>query len=430
VKAETLDSAGERAAKIRAQIPAHGLFADKEWRIAPEPFTIDAKLHEEFEKLGPRLRKFYAAANRLYQLSFGGKQPGWIAERLDAGKPPELTRIARDPRIENEIPRVIRPDILLTEDGWKITELDSVPGGIGLTAWLQKAYEQPLTVAKHFGAAFTTPDGATAIVVSEEAKTYRPEMEWLASQLGPSWQVCAPESLEIRNAGVFLNGRRIGLVYRFFELFDLSNIRNANRLFASKVTVTAPPKPVLEEKMLLALFWNETLENFWKAELGEEDFGALRKVIPQTWIVEPGARDWNGLKIASQKKRQFVLKLSGFSELAWGGRSLRIGHDLSTEKWSEAIDHALASLPRSPYILQPFEKGRRVHINWFDFEKNELIPMDGRVRLCPFYFTTDARNDRDAATLSGILATICPPDKKIIHGMRDAVMTLAVPASG
>jgi hypothetical protein len=31
------------------------------------------------------------------------------------------------------VPRVIRPDILLTENGFRITELDSVPGGIGLT---------------------------------------------------------------------------------------------------------------------------------------------------------------------------------------------------------------------------------------------------------------------------------------------------------
>jgi hypothetical protein len=27
------------------------------------------------------------------------------------------------------------------------------------------------------------------------------------------------------------------------------------------------------------------------------------------------------------------------------------------------------------------------------------------------------------AELGGVLATICPKDKKIIHGMRDAVMT-------
>jgi hypothetical protein len=414
----------QSALTIRDAMPSGGLFADKEWRVAPEPFVIDAELHAEFEKLGPRLRKFYRAGDRLYRLSVAGSQPGWIAERLDAGKPQDLIQIARDPRIENEIPRVIRPDILLTEDGWKITELDSVPGGIGLTAWLQHAYltrgttARPLIV-EAFAEAFRPPEGVTAIVVSEEAAVYRPEMDWLADQLGPKWRVCAPDELEYEGSDVLLEGARVGLIYRFFELFDLANIRNADKLFHSSAIVSAPPKPVLEEKMLLALFWHEALEPFWKTELGDEDFLALRKVIPQTWIVEPGARDWNAIKLASQKKRRLVLKLSGFSELAWGGRSLKIGHDLSTEDWSEAIDHALESLPKAPYVMQPFEKGRRVHIDWFDFEKQELVPMDGRVRLCPFYFGENS-------SLGGILATICPPDKKIIHGMRDAVMTLAV----
>ena len=80
VKPETfISSAAEKAAKIRAQIPEHGLFADKEWRISPEPFVIDAKLHQEFERLGSRLRKFYAAADKLYRESLEGTQPTWIA---------------------------------------------------------------------------------------------------------------------------------------------------------------------------------------------------------------------------------------------------------------------------------------------------------------------------------------------------------------
>ena len=419
-----VSSAAEKAEKIRLEIPEHGLFADKEWRISPEPFAIDSKIQAEFVLLGPRLRKFYAAANKLYRESIAGRQPGWIAERLDAGKPAGLMAIARDPRFENDLPDVIRPDILLTEDGWKITELDSVPGGIGLTAWLQSTYGRPAAMVQGFVQAFSPAGGATAIVVSEEAGVYRPEMEWLAGQIPGNLLVVSPEKLEFRKGGVFAGDIRIGLIYRFFELFDLPNLANSDRLLEAalrgEVRISAPVKPWLEEKMLLALFWSKSLEGFWKAELGE-DHEELSKVIPTTWLVEPSALDWQLLKFASQKKRRYVLKLSGFSELAWGGRSLRIGHDLSTEDWAKAIDHALESLPNAPYVLQPFEKGRRVHIDWYDFEKQELVPMEGRVRLCPYYFCNN-----DDTKLSGILATICPSDKKVIHGMRDAVMTLAV----
>ena len=46
--------------------------------------------------------------------------------------------------------------------------------------------------------------------------------------------------------------------------------------------------------------------------------------------------------------------------------------------------------------------------------------MHGRVRMSPYYFVVD-----DKATLAGILVTIVPADKKLIHGMVDAVMVPA-----
>ena len=47
--------------------------------------------------------------------------------------------------------------------------------------------------------------------------------------------------------------------------------------------------------------------------------------------------------------------------------------------------------------------------------------MPGRVRLCPYYFVI-GNGDAARAHLGGVLATICPADKKIIHGMRDAIL--------
>jgi hypothetical protein len=39
------------------------------------------------------------------------------------------------------------------------------------------------------------------------------------------------------------------------------------------------------------------------------------------------------------------------------------------------------------------------------------------VRLCPYYFVNGP-----TITLGGVLATICPQDKKILHGMKDAIL--------
>jgi hypothetical protein len=51
--------------------------------------------------------------------------------------------------------------------------------------------------------------------------------------------------------------------------------------------------------------------------------------------------------------------------------------------------------------------------------------MRGRVRLCPYYFV-----EKGKANLSGALATIVPADKKLLHGMRDAILTPTGSAAG
>ena len=47
---------------------------------------------------------------------------------------------SRMKRFRDQLPAVIRPDIIPTQDGMVITELDSVPGGIGITACLSALY--------------------------------------------------------------------------------------------------------------------------------------------------------------------------------------------------------------------------------------------------------------------------------------------------
>ncbi|MBV9027199.1 MAG: FAD binding domain-containing protein, partial [Candidatus Eremiobacteraeota bacterium] len=57
-----------------------------------------------------------------------------------------------------------------------------------------------------------------------------------------------------------------------------------------------------------------------------------------------------------------------------------------------------------------------------DRERDEIREYDGRVRLCPYFFVTG----EESVTLGGVLATIAPADKRLIHGMTDAVMTSSV----
>lgn len=115
------------------------------------------------------------------------------------------------------------------------------------------------------------------------------------------------------------------------------------------------------------------------------------------------------------------MKVSGFSETAWGARGVYLGSDMASAEWSGAVEAALESFEKNPFVLQRYHKPKAVEMEWFDFASGELRKEEGRVRLCPYYFV-EGEGDAARAKLCGVLATIAPADKKIIHGMRDAVL--------
>lgn len=438
----SLGSPGAAAEFVRGRIPQRGLFAGMDWRISPRPFRLPASQIAELEKLGRVLLQFYKAANLLYRHSVEGRQPAWPAECLDRGKPRDVVNWQRSPAFKNDLPRVIRPDLLLTDDGFKLSELDSVPGGIGLTAWLNKTYSDLRAIGGDFAEVVGGPagmldgfasifprGGRVNIVISKESETYVPEMEWIANEIDPN-------RFQVRDAH-FHDFAPADSVYRFFELFDVPNVKNAFDIFEraerKELFVTPPAKAFLEEKMLFTLLWNRNLREFWRQQLGDAFLKRMLELTPYTWLVDPAPlpphaaipgleiTDWQQLKTFSQRERDLVLKVSGFSEQAWGARGVYLGSDLPVPEWSEAIDNALRSFEKSPFLLQRYHKPSTVEMEWFDFEKSAVQKEEGRVRLCPYYFVI-GEGDAARAKLSGILATIAPADKKIIHGMRDAVL--------
>jgi len=131
-------------------------------------------------------------------------------------------------------------------------------------------------------------------------------------------------------------------------------------------------------------------------------------------------RDWSELALASQKERDLIIKISGFHETAWGARSVYLGSDSSSKEWLEAVTNAIALAPENLHVLQVYKKPKRVSHPIYKTDDSgavSVVAADGRLRLCPYYFVENGK-----AELSGALATFCPPDKKIIHGMQDAAL--------
>ena len=84
----------------------------------------------------------------------------------------------------------------------------------------------------------------------------------------------------------------------------------------------------------------QPLREFWRRELGEKYFLQLQKVIPYSWLLDPTPlpqhaviprleiQDWREAGKFSQKDRDLLLKVSGFSPLGWGSRGIALGSDL------------------------------------------------------------------------------------------------------
>ena len=430
------------------------------WRLSPEPFWLSPATFAAIESLGPVLLRFYRALTGLYARSARGSAPAFIAEYLDLGKPDDIVKLGRQNRFKSDVPGVIRPDLILTGDGYIASELDSVPGGMGFvgamaSAYCRLGYESAGGVegmADGFAAmlarAARKERPTTAVVVSQESDAYRPELTWLAEATRAKGAgficVCRPEDIVFTEEALFVRlgdgeERKLDVLYRNFELFDLPNVpKHDLMLYAARhnrVTLTPPPKAHLEEKLAFALLHHPALEKLWRAELGEA-YDRLRTIFPQTWVLDPrplppqaavvglNAGDaplqaWRQLVPLGKRERDFVVKPSGFSELAWGSRGVKVANDLAKEDWQATLDDALAAYPKTPYILQRFHKGKRVRVPYYDRKTDAIAILEGRVRLCPYYFVVGEKDVK----LGGILATIAPADKRLIHGMSEAVMS-------
>jgi hypothetical protein len=422
----------ERIERLRREFPAEGFFQDKEWVLSPKAFPLEEDVAQLIREMGPALRRFQGACNRLYLEGVKGGELGWVTALLDQGKPELVVALGRERAWREELPGVIRPDLMLTEEGVTIVELDSLPGGIGLTAWLNETYaglgEAVIGGAMGMLEGFRKAFPEEAILVSRESADYEPEMRWLADRLGDGREVLNPWSMDLER----LEGRR---VYRFFELFDLANVEQSEGLLRlareGRTGITPPIKAFLEEKLWLALFWSPVLAGHWERHLEAGDLTLLRRCIPEGWVVDPagmpvsgeirglGVASWDEVGEMGRKERELVVKVSGFSELGWGSRGVSVGHDLSETEWKAALREALTGYGGQPRLMQRFHAARVVEHPAWDGAAGVSRVVRSRARLCPYYF---AERGVAEVELGGVLATVCPADKKLLHGMRDAMM--------
>jgi len=459
---ETMASGFSEAAGDTARfLGRKGLF-EKPFRLPLSSISIPGLDQNLLENIGQALHEFYRSLDALYRKSSLDPSLSFVSEMLDSGKPRELVEFGRSKKFRQDLPGILRPDLLITSSGPVLTEMDSVPGGVGLLHALTRSMRDAGGTGVFGGSngmlsGFASmirsqqPDPSLAILVSDESRDYRAEMRYLAECLDADYFPAAclhPRDIQFDGDGIFRkdssgNIIRINIVYRFFELFDLSNIPKIDILQyflkGGKLKVTPPFKPWLEEKLGMALWHHHRLGDYWKSEISEELRDVLDRIIPKTWPLDPspvpsGAAivglevkgrkllDFHSLIGLTQKERELIIKPSGFSPESWGSRGVVIGHDLSEEDWNRSVTDAFNAWPVTPHVLQPFVRTALFELSCFDIDTDSVESGLYRVRACPYYFVRGGK-----ATLGGVLMTACPQDKKIIHGMTDAILAPGAP---
>lgn len=390
--------------------PLFGEYKDVPWLISPSWFELNTEQILELKRLGYRLYRFLEASNNLY---FKDEK---VAKLVEQGKPEPVITSQRN--LPKEMPLLIRADIVLTENGFQVTEIEIIVGGMGMGSKIKEAYLSVIPPSKPYPGSILKSFLRTVRIVSGKEKIllvpsfssrYLPELRIfsrLCQREGYNVEAIPPE--EVRKT------MKVGIIWRLFEAYEWEKIE-----LPKKVPIYPPLKQFMEEKIWMALLHCQDYRNYWENSLGE-DFSFLKKYIPPTWIIHQSylPRPLSELEKLGRKRRQYVTKLSGYSEQAWGGKSFRYWGEPSNKKWKEFLSTAIGS--NQLYILQEFQNS--IKYSFPALINGEIKQIDNlRTRLCPFYFKVG-----EEVELGDIIVTL--RKHKNVHGATDSIrIPVAIP---
>ena len=384
------------------------------FRVSPKPFKLNKNQKQDLEDIGKAICDYMDACIELY------KRDDYVHEILDRGKPAEFCNVTDVNYL------FLRPDLILTNKGFSICEIETSPFGLGLAEILNRAYgnegfntvvfqnQLKNYIQRHIGKKGT-------IAYSEKVKAFSGQLEFLAREIfsgeGKKWDSQNASLQSVNNEEIY---RAFYLSDKYSD-FSIENLLKKPHIFIPTNT------PQFEEKAVMAFIWDKRYETFFKEKLGNSTFELLRTVIPKTWIIGeeqyvsgglPGGKaDSLGLADLGKKSREFVLKQSGFSNGSSWGEGVKFLHKIGSTKSSELIKKALEDREHL-YIIQEFNQGKTVPMTFFD--QNGLSKdIDVRIRLTPYY----AYSGKDKGKIIAAKVTGCEKTTEYIHASTASINT-------
>lgn len=383
--------------------PLFGEYKDVPWLISPFWFELNVGQILELKKLGYLLYRFLDACNNLYY------EDEKVANLVGQAKSEKVLSLQRN--LPKELPLLIRPDIVLTENGFRVTEIEIIVGGMGMGSKIKEAYLSAIPTSKPYeGSIVKSFLRAVRIIAAKKkillvpsfSSRYLPELKIfskLCQKEGYDVEAMPPEKVK--------KTTNVGMIWRLFEAYEWERIELPNN-----VPIYPPLKQFLEEKIWMALLHCGDYRNYWQNRLGKS-FNVLKEYIPPTWIIRENylPAPLSELATLGEKKRQYVTKLSGYSEKAWGGKSFIYWGEPSNKKWKNFLTEAICG--KELYILQEFQDSKKYSFPAL-VDKGIKQINNLRTRLCPFYFLVG-----NEIELGDIIATFrkC----KNVHGATDSI---------
>lgn len=379
--------------------------------ISPTPLSLTSEEKSRIEVLGPAFVSFFNLTAELYRTD------PFIYKMLGAGKPPELVQQTRDARINYLF---LRPDLILTEDGFRVCEIETSIFGLGLAYFLTFAYEQldfePLCRSQKLletlnGVLSGDSKKGVSFYLTENTKAFLGQIDYLARVLKKKGLLTEARILGRESVDDYLKGEvDMMYFYRAFYLYEM--LHNPLVEMIVKDTQLADSiipsiSPQMEEKAILSLIFNPNYEPFLRRRLGERVFEILCSTVIPTWVINgpqppdffpEKIRSWSDLAKLSRRKRGYVLKPSGFDSHASWSKGLIFLNQLSRRKAEEVLE-MVSNTPLGTWVIQRFIEGRHLTLPYFDFQRESIETMTGKVRLTPYFFTQTGELIASKATM-------------------------------
>ena len=373
------------------------------WRIGTESYALPLSRSalDTLMSLGMLCKKYYQSTEALYSENTEFRSKVNFYRTDDFLSNEVLSSTIKSQQI------FYRPDIVLSKDeGFKIAEIDALPGELGVHCFLRDAYglssenitSAIATIMESLGDTKQI-DFVIDTIASEDE--YMAEYSYLARKLRDEGV-----TLTIFNIKDYRGPSKVNtLVYRFFDMVhnDQNQIRGILQQIRATESVLYPAmKHYAEEKLSLSYIHREDMEKIFLKFFRRDELEMFRRFVPKVHFLDKlhktispaiqcGSETVSTFEdlIEQAPRIPYVLKTSAFSDPNSTSKGATLMEDLSKFEVKNLLEKHIYNF-KEHFILQEKIDPLRIETTVVNPD-NSQSQIAGFSRLTPFYFLQNGR---------------------------------------